>query len=230
MVMNKVKEGSNMYGWINKTWNPIRGECPHKCQYCYMKRFKVGKLRLDEKSLKDNLGEGNTIFVGSSCDMFAKNIPDDWIERVLLHCQIYDKNTYLFQSKNPDRFLYFDRVNLYNFPRKVILGTTIESDRVYFLDKKKPLAPEPHLRVKAMEKINWCDKMVSLEPIIDFSVDCLVEYIKRINPKFVSIGADSQNSNLPEPSPEKIQELIKELKKFTEVKIKPNLKRIVKVE
>lgn len=44
----------------------------------------------------------------------------------------------------------------------------------------------------------------------------------------VTIGADSKGSNLPEPSKEKIEALIKELRKFTQVKLKQNLNRLIK--
>ena len=43
----------------------------------------------------------------------------------------------------------------------------------------------------------------------------------------VNIGADSGGNNLPEPSKEKIIELIFELEKFTKVKQKKNLKRLL---
>ena len=73
------KQTGNMYPWCDFTWNPIRGRCPHQCDYCYMKIFKVGELRLDEKALKDKLGADRTIFVGSSTDMWAKEVPKRWI-------------------------------------------------------------------------------------------------------------------------------------------------------
>ena len=72
-----------MYPFVSHTWNVIRGKCPHECIYCYMKKFKVGELRFEEKELKTNLGKGNFIFVGSSIDMWAEQIPDEWIEKVL---------------------------------------------------------------------------------------------------------------------------------------------------
>ena len=91
----------NMYEFVNKTWNTVKGECFHDCSYCYMKRWKNLKpIRFDEKELKTDLGNGNFIFVGSSCDMWAKNIPEDWIQRTLEHCSKYD-NSYFFQTKNP---------------------------------------------------------------------------------------------------------------------------------
>lgn len=73
-----------MYTWISYTWNPIKGECPHNCSYCFMKRWgKQKPVHFDEKELKTDLGSGNFIFVGSSCDMFADDIPIEWIQKTL---------------------------------------------------------------------------------------------------------------------------------------------------
>ena len=92
MALNRSK--GQMYPWVTHTWNPIRGKCPHECVYCYMNRFPQGELRF-EKCLQDNLGEGNTIFVGSSTDMWANEVPTEWIEKVLHYCS--QKNQFLFQ-------------------------------------------------------------------------------------------------------------------------------------
>ena len=93
MSLNKSK--GNMYPFVDYTWNPIRGKCPHGCVYCFMKDRDVGPLRLDEKALADNLGVGRTIFVGSSTDMWAKAVPHDWILKVLMKCNAH-KNKYIF--------------------------------------------------------------------------------------------------------------------------------------
>ena len=61
-----------------------------------------------------------------------------------------------------------------------------------------------------------------------FDLKQFVGMIKEINPEYVSIGANSNPKvKLPEPSPEKLKALIKELRKFTEVKLKDNLKRLL---
>ena len=96
-MMNKQK--GNMYHFVTHTWNPIKGTCPHGCSYCYMKRFPQGKLRLDEKCLGDNLGKENFIFIGSSTDMWAEEIPEEWIKKVLEYTKKFPTNTYLFQTK-----------------------------------------------------------------------------------------------------------------------------------
>ncbi len=217
-MMNKQK--GNMYGWVTHTWNVIKGRCPHSCYYCYMidiwDRYNSKEQKFDEKELKTDLGQGNVIFVGSSTDMFAKEIPKEWIEKVLAKCFLHDKNTYLFQSKNPKRFVEF------TFPRNTILGTTIETNNY---DLKVSKAPSVANRTMVMKMLNM-RKMISIEPILEFNRCIFPNWIRAINPEFVSIGADSKGHNLPEPSWDKVQELIKELKKFTEVKVKDNLMRL----
>jgi len=71
-------------------------------------------------------------------------------------------------------------------------------------------------------------KMITIEPIMDFEDMPLESEIRRTNPEFVNIGADSKGHNLPEPSWFKIENLIKELEIFTKVNLKDNLKRLNK--
>ena len=223
MGMNKVRDGSNMYPFCDFTWNPIRGRCKHECMYCYMREFKMGELRFEEKEMNTQLGAGRFIFVGSSTDMFAEGVPTEWIEKVLEHCRKYPKNTYLFQSKNPSRFLDFREL----FPENLLLGTTIETN---ISDPLISSAPDPHQRAIAMALLAsyGYKTMVSIEPIMDFDLDPLLGWIEQINPEFVSIGADSKNHNLPEPPPDQIKKLIGELERITEVKKKSNLNRLIK--
>jgi len=214
-MMNETK--GNMYGFITHTWNPIKGKCSHDCSYCYMKIFPIGKLRLDNKSLTEDLGENNFIFVGSGTDMFAENVPDEWIAKVLKYCRKFD-NKYLFQTKNPFKFWKFIEMH----PKKCVLGTTIETNRAYEFSK----APSVLERSKWLQN-NIIPTMITIEPIMDFDLPELIYLIEQAKPDWVNIGADSKSHNLPEPSKEKILELVIELKKFTEVKIKTNLRRIV---
>lgn len=214
-MMNKQK--GNMYEFCSHTWNAIKGKCSHDCSYCYMKIFPQGELRLDEKEFKTDLGTGNTIFVGSSTDMFADNVPIEWIERVLEYCRKFD-NTYIFQTKNPERFKEFENF----FPDKTIFGTTIETNKATLLAKYSE-APINRFYIR-----NFKRKFVTIEPIMDFDLVDFIKMIKIVEPEFVNIGADSKNSNLIEPDGKKIKELIESLSKFTEVRIKDNLKRLLK--
>jgi len=221
-MLNKQK--GNMYPWVTHTWNPIKGKCPHDCEYCYMKRFPLNPVRLDETEFNTDLGEGNTIFVGSSCDMWANEIPSEWIQRIVEYIsEKYYNNTYLFQSKNPKRFFDFDTI----LPDDIIFGTTLETNR-----KTNTNAPEPSERVPWMweftdRKYNHFKRMISIEPIMDFDLVEFSMMIRNIHPDFVSIGADSQGHKLPEPNKDKVLKFIEGIKTFTEVKLKDNLRRII---
>jgi hypothetical protein len=215
------KSTGNMYSWITHTWNTIKGECPHGCTYCYMHRWgKQNPVHFDEKELKTDLGSGNFIFVGSSCDMFAEYIPERWIMETLLHCGKFD-NSYLFQSKNPKQFNYYS-----DYPEKSMFCTTIETNRIY---AEMGNAPRPEYRAVAMFYISELYKTyVTIEPIMDFDLAVMVDLIWLCNPEQVNIGADSGNNHLIEPSKEKLLELISELQKFTMIAKKTNLERILR--
>jgi hypothetical protein len=210
-------------------WNPLAGQCPHKCVYCStnaLKRYPMieskysGELRLDLKALGKNLGKNNTIFVCAQNDLFAKEVKPVIIEEILTVCGHFD-NTYLFQTKNPNGFINWEKW----YPKKTILCTTIETNRVYDQMGK---TEDPYFRAIAMEQITEFRKFVTIEPIMDFDLDELICLIKMCNPEKVNIGADSKRNNLPEPSKEKLLALITELQKFTIIDRKTNLARLLK--
>lgn len=217
-MLNKQK--GNMYGFVTHTFNVIKGKCPHNCEYCYMNVFPQKEIRFDEKELKTDLGKGNYIFVGSSCDMFAEEILNQDILKVLDYCRNYNENIYLFQTKNPKRFNDFKSF----FPKNTILATTIETNRDGFNYE----APSILERFMALCLVSDYKLMITIEPIMDFDLEDLIESIKVIKPIQVNIGADSKGHNLPEPNREKVLALIKELEKFTKVFQKDNLKRLLK--
>lgn len=220
--MPLTKSKGNMYPFVSHTWNPIRGRCPHQCSYCYMKRYKVGDLRLVFKELQTNLGSKNFIFVGSSTDMFSESVYHNWIHYVLEHCRKYPENLYLFQSKNPGRFKEF----VDHFPpnQATVLGTTIETNIAHLTAEYSTTIP-PGERVTHMMDLAFT-KMISIEPILEFDLKTMVDWIRMLAPDFVAIGADSKGWNLEEPPAEKVLMLISQLKEITKVKIKKNLSRI----
>ena len=208
----------NMYEFIGYTWNTVKGACGHNCSYCFMKRWgKLNPVRFDEKELKTDLGKGDFIFVGSSNDLFAENVPTEWIEKTLEHCNKFD-NKYFLQTKNPARMGCFE------LPENYVVCTTIETNRIY--PEIMGNAPEPIDRGLFMGLLSN-DKYLTIEPIMDFDLDKFVRIIKTANPKQVNIGADSGRNNLPEPSKEKILQLISELRKFTVIHNKKNIKRLL---
>lgn len=221
MALNKQQ--GNMYEWVDYMWPAIKGKCSHDCSYCFMKIWgEQPPLRLDEKELLANLGEGNFIFVCHTVDMFAEDVPSKWITRVLGRLCCYPLNKYLLQSKNPKRYLDF--LGLY--PNNVILGTTIETNRNIVKSKAPPFKERSQI-LAGLSKQGYLT-MVTIEPIFDFDLNALVELVLQASPEWVNIGADSKRHNLPEPPKEKIEALIKALEEKTTVKLKSNLKRLMR--
>ena len=221
--MLNVQKG-NMYGFITHTWNTIKGECSHNCGYCYMKRWgKLKPVRFDIKELSQNLGENNFIFVGSSCDIFAEDIPEQWINFTLNHCNLYNKNKYLFQTKNPKRMIKFSAL----FPKNNILVTTIESNLIYECNKK---CPHPSDRLDAIMLLSKNHQtMITIEPIMDFNLKVFSKQLIYSGAIQINIGADSGGNKLIEPDKLKIYQLIDALKKENiKVFIKNNLGRLLK--
>jgi DNA repair photolyase len=222
-----MKNGNMYEGTV--TWNPLGGECPHKCSYCstnsLKKRYEAvrnkysGPLKLffDSPPLTKKI-----VFVCGQNDLFAESVPESWIANLLKRCKAKD-NTYLFQTKNPERIKQFSTL----FPERSIICTTIETNRWY---EQMGLAPLTGGRAVAMNEhyLAGFKTHVTIEPVIDFDLFDLVALIEYCHPYQVNIGSDSKNNHLPEPSKEDILALIAELEKFTTIKKKSNLARLLK--
>lgn len=234
MPLKKVTPGSNMYqGWITDTHTHLAGECPHKCIYCYAQkgvarlsgRYK-GEPRLVESELNVNYGSGKIIFIEHMQDLFAEGICSNFINDILQHCNKYPDNIYIFQSKNPE--WASDWFHRGFFPKKSLLGSTIETNRNTLTFSNAPCPVDRYMAMKGLKEWN-IKTFITIEPIMDFDIDILSRWIINIKPEFVNIGADSKNCHLPEPSADKIQELIKILtENKIVVKKKSNLWRLLK--
>lgn len=227
------KEG-NMYDFITHTWNTIKGRCLHDCSYCYMKKRNANlpETHLDPDEFKTDLGHGRFIFVGSSIDLFANDIPEDWILRTLDHC--YDannnlfgeKNNYMFQSKNPKRIIDFLKHPVF---QDSVICTTIETNK--WIPRVMNNSPRIEDRVSAMEKIAMLGykTYVTVEPLMDFDLEEMTECIRRCKPIQVNFGKNTNwKVHIPQPKGKQggqcTKKLIEEVAKFAEtVVIKKNL-------
>jgi DNA repair photolyase len=220
----------NMYTFVTHCHTHIGGECPHHCKYCYVdtgfmntprpKRY-CGPLRLIREEFNVDYGIGKTIFIEHKNDLFAADVPEDFIRAILAHCHEYPDNTYVFQTKNPARYLGMQSL----FPKGSILGCTIETNlEIPGISR----APRQIERMKAMTLIEG-RKFITIEPILQFDVDILARWIAAIRPEFLNLGADSKGHELPEPSIEDIRAFVEKLKGYgIELREKHNLKRLMK--
>lgn len=217
----------NMYSFITHTWNTIKGKCYHDCSYCYMKRWgNLKPVRFDKSELKTNLGSGNFIFIGSSCDMFAEDIEDDWIIDTVIRASEFKNNKYFYQTKNPENLLDISRCGLGFLNASVC--TTIETNRHY--RNIMNFAPMPYRRSDAMRELydDGFENYVTIEPIMKFDLYEMLGLVSECRPKQVNIGADSGGNGLPEPTKKELLDLIEGLKEFTTIHRKSNLSRLLK--
>jgi len=231
-----MKETRMFKLWLDgrvKTFNPIHG-CKFECysgrcwasqmakrlQAAGAKGYATGfEPTFSPELLNRIFSECEIVFVGSMGDIsfFPLNVHKQIIEKVVMK---NPKTLFFFETKNPSiyaRWMPF-------LPENVILSTTIETNRDYHLSK----APKTELRYAAFKNILWPKKHVSIEPIMDFDLDVLVDWMRKIAPLMVSIGYDNHFCNLPEPSLGKTMKLIAELEKFTRVE-KKTLREATKV-
>lgn len=232
MPLKKAK--GQMYDWVTHTHSLLKGKCSHECGYCYVQamakrfpnvknRYGDGKIELVENELLVDYGKDKLIFIEHMNDLFAKDVPSDIILAVLDHCREYPHSNYVFQTKNPQRYAEFYSA----LPDDSILGTTIESNRVYDIMGK---APSPFNRIIGMRNyVGYYDTFITIEPILDFDLDTFVEMIVWASPTFVNIGADSKGHGLVEPTYDKIMALYEKLcENHIEVRKKINLDRLKK--
>lgn len=216
----------NMYPWVTHTHTHLGGECPHKCTYCYVDNPRFGRptryqgpLRLIEPEFDVDYGSDKTIFIENCNDLFAAEVPQQFINRIVLHCLQWPDNTYVWQTKNPDRYLNMEAM----LPENSVLGVTIETNRHI---PEIGTAPSPERRMLAMEKLQ-ARKFVTIEPVLDFDVEVLAEWIGRIRPEFLNLGADSKGHGLTEPSVEKVYALVDKLQQLgIDLREKHNLQRL----
>jgi len=211
-----------MFDVITKTWNPVIG-CLHDCTYCWarnlaetrlnhMEKYKDGfKPKLVEYELNKKFKD-KFVFAVDMGDLFGEWVPKEWILKVIEAIRNSPRSYFLFLTKNPRR--YYEFLDFY--PKNLVLGATIETNRIYPVSD----APSTVERYKAMAELPWKNKLVSIEPIMDFDLDVLVQWMKEIKPAIVYVGYDNYGNGLPEPSLHKTEQLIEQLETFTRVRKK----------
>jgi hypothetical protein len=155
-------------------------------------------------------------------DLWAKEVPDEMIRRVLAHCCTWPDNTFVFQTKNPGR--YVDFINW--FPPRYIIGVTIETNRVI---EGISEAPTPEKRYQAIMNFPFTGvkRFVTIEPVLAFDLEIFAKWIADMKPDFLNLGADSKSHNLPEPTVKDITALVDKLQEFgVDLREKHNLKRL----
>ena len=216
-----MENKTNMYKLSISQWNPFAG-CRHDCTYCkssfqrQLKRWAKKNCpycyeftphphseRLNQKLPGTKYMQ--FIFTCSSGDIACCD-DTTYLEQIIDRIRRERNKTFLIQSKDPKTF------NRVVFPKNVILGTTMETNRDELCEAISK-APKPSQRYKDFLEVRHDLKMVTIEPVMDFDMDVMVDWIEKINPCMVWLGYDSGKNRLPEPNLEKVKSLHWELAK-----------------
>ena len=139
------------------------------------------------------------------------------MRKIIKRIEANPNKTFLIQSKNPKTF------NRVKFPDNVILGITLETNRDKGYDKVSK-APKPTQRVKDFMAIDHPQKMITIEPVMDFDHEIMLKWIKQIKPQLVWMGYDSKmKCDFPEPKLEKFMKLYRAIEGM---RIKVKLKTV----
>ena len=204
----------------NISW--YRG-CAHDCTYCGFRNTLRFQKCEDCRSFKPHAHlevldrrppvtkEGEFLTMGLTGDIcFAS---DEEMAAAIAYCEKWSDRTFLVQTKNPKVFL------IHKFPENVVLDTTIESDIHHMITSAPSIHERRGVMVSdAIQRLNnriW----ITVEPIMGFT-NLFAEWLEEIHPEVVYIGYDSKNHHLREPSLAQTKELIKQVKRFAEVRTK----------
>lgn len=155
--------------WTDKTWNPITGctRVSQGCAHCYaevmtrrlnamgINKYSNGfNVTLHEDCLDEPLKwkQSHTIFVCSMSDLFHKDVPFDFIDKVMHVIRITPQHRYQLLTKRAERMAeYFCSREV---PQNVWLGVTVE-------------AQSSKSRIEYLRGIEAPIRFLSCEPLIE---------------------------------------------------------------
>ncbi|MBN9384193.1 MAG: phage Gp37/Gp68 family protein [Chitinophagaceae bacterium] len=167
--------------WTEMTWNPTTGcnKISAGCKYCYaeimanrlqamgIEKYRDGfKLRTHEDSLNIPYTWKNpkVVFVNSMSDLFHKEIPLEFIQKVFAVMNDNPQHVFQILTKRADVLLKYDKY--LNWTHNIWMGVSVENEkvmhridllrmvsaRVKFLSCEPLLGPLPNMNLK---KIDW---------------------------------------------------------------------------
>ncbi|WP_303674823.1 DUF5131 family protein [Vampirovibrio chlorellavorus] len=160
--------------WTDSTWNPVRGctKISPGCQHCYAETFAERwrgikghpyengfDLRLVPNKLTEPLKwpKSKMIFVNSMSDLFHKDVPTEYIHKVIEVMLLGNWHTYQVLTKRPERMLEV----LSNAPfdvtkaKHIWWGVSVEN--------KKHGLP----RIELLRKCPVAMRFLSVEPLLE---------------------------------------------------------------
>jgi len=155
--------------WTESTWNPVTGctKVSPGCKHCYAERMALRlramgqpkyahgfKLTMHEDVLEAPLRwkKPQMIFVNSMSDLFHKDVPLEFVQKVFDIMRRASWHTFQVLTKRSERLLELDQ-NI-NWPPNVWMGVSVENDDYTF-------------RIDHLRQTGALVKFLSLEPLLE---------------------------------------------------------------
>jgi len=158
--------------WTDATWNPVTGctKVSPGCDNCYAERFAERwrgvrgnyfsngfdlTLRPNMLPRPDQWRGSKRIFVNSMSDLFHRDVPDEYIDRVCEVMERVDRHVYQLLTKRPERMMRYTRkrYGAGRAPAHIWLGTSVESNAYAW-------------RVDMLRRCSATVRFLSMEPLI----------------------------------------------------------------
>ena len=181
--------------WTDSTWNPVTGctKASSGCQHCYaetmtrrLKAMGVAKyangfkFTIHEESLSEPLKwrKPRNIFVCSMSDLFHKDVPFEFVDKVMSIIAQTPQHRYQFLTKRAERMAEYFRTH--QVPANVWLGVTVD-------------VAQSKIRIDSLRQIDGASiKFLSCEPLLE---DLGVLDLNGVD--WVIVGGESGNQARP---------------------------------
>ena len=174
--------------WTDKTWNPVTGcsKVSAGCIHCYaevmsrrlqamgQKKYQNGfKISLHEDLLSEPLRwkTPHTIFVCSMSDLFHKDVPFDFIDKVMTVIKLTPWHRYQLLTKRAERMVEYFQTR--ETPINAWLGVTVD-------------VQSSKNRIDELRDLNATIRFLSCEPLLEDLGDLNLEKID-----WVIVGGES---------------------------------------
>ena len=181
--------------WTEQTWNPSAGctKISSGCQNCYAETMAIRLQAMGvegyENGFKFNLvpsrlndpykrKKPTVFFVNSMSDIFHKDMPEEYLDRIFEIIENTPQHTYQILTKRANRM--YDYFSKKPVPSNIWLGVTV--------DNRKEGLP----RIDKLRKIKATVLFLSVEPLLEN-----IGAIKLTNIDWVIVGGESGNRARP---------------------------------
>lgn len=155
--------------WTQETWNPITGCTQHSkgCANCYAKKIALMLQKSGVKKYQNGFdvtlhedtlnaprrwGEPTLIFACDMSDMFHKDVPFEFIDKIMTVISSTPWHTYQILTKRAERMAeYFSTRSI---PSNVWVGVTVEDKSVKY-------------RIDILRTLNAPIRFLSCEPLLE---------------------------------------------------------------